>query len=114
MSTRGLKPSPYRVFLHECGRYPSAATTAKPPSKMPSGIGRAAAVAAAERAAGWLPGFASALYRDARAPVNLTSIAGLAASAPAAGRPTPCPAREAVLGGLGPVDQPRGGSRRRA
>ena len=22
MSTRGLKPSPYRVFLHECGRYP--------------------------------------------------------------------------------------------
>ena len=44
--------------------------------EMPSGIGRAAAVAAAERAAGWLPGFASALYRDARAPVNLTSIAG--------------------------------------
>ena len=22
MSTRGLKPSPYRVFLHESGRYP--------------------------------------------------------------------------------------------
>ena len=25
MSTRGLKPSPYRVFLHECGRYPERA-----------------------------------------------------------------------------------------
>ena len=36
--------------------------------EMPSGIGRAAAVEAAERAAGWLPGFASALHRDARAP----------------------------------------------
>ena len=45
--------------------------------KMPSGIGRDAAVEAAERAAGWLPGFASALHRDARAPVNLTPIAGL-------------------------------------
>ena len=45
--------------------------------EMPSGIGRAAAVEAAERAAGWLPGFASALHRDARAPVNLTPIAGL-------------------------------------
>ena len=44
---------------------------------MPSGIGRAAAVAAVERAAGWLPRFASALHRDARAPVNLTPIAGL-------------------------------------
>ena len=42
-----------------------------------SGIGRAAAVEAAERAAGWLPGFASELHRDARAPVNLTPIAGL-------------------------------------
>ena len=28
-------------------------------------------------AGGWLPGFASALHRDARAPVNLTPIAGL-------------------------------------
>ena len=45
--------------------------------EMPSGIGRAAAVEAAERAAGWLPRFASALHRDARAPVNLTPVAGL-------------------------------------
>ena len=45
--------------------------------EMPSGIGRDAAVEAASRAAGWLPGFASALHRDARAPVNLTPIAGL-------------------------------------
>ena len=45
--------------------------------EMPSGIGRAAAVEAADRAAGWLPSFASALHRDARAPVNLTPIAGL-------------------------------------
>ena len=42
--------------------------------EMPSGIGRDAAVEAAERAAGWLPVFASALHRDARAPVNLTPI----------------------------------------
>ena len=39
---------------------------------MPSGIGRAAAVEAADHAAGWLPDFASALHPDARAPVNLT------------------------------------------
>ena len=45
--------------------------------EMPSGIGRDAAAEAADRAAGWLPGFASALHRDARAPVNLTPIAGL-------------------------------------
>ena len=45
--------------------------------EMPSGIGRNAAVEAADQAAGWLPGFASALHRDARAPVNLTPIAGL-------------------------------------
>ena len=45
--------------------------------EMPSGIGRDAAVEAADRAAGWLPGFASALHRNARAPVNLTPIAGL-------------------------------------
>ena len=45
--------------------------------EMPSGIGRDAAVEAAERAAGGLPVFASALHRDARAPVNLTPIAGL-------------------------------------
>ena len=37
--------------------------------EMPSGLGRDAAV---EAAAGWLPVFASALHRDARAPVNLT------------------------------------------
>ena len=45
--------------------------------EMPAGIGLAAAVEAANRAAGWLPDFASALHRDARAPVNLTPIAGL-------------------------------------
>ena len=45
--------------------------------EMPAGIGLAAAVEAADRAAGWLPDFASALHRDARAPVNLTPIAGL-------------------------------------
>ena len=42
-----------------------------------SGIGRAAAIEAADEAASWLPDFASALHRDARAPVNLTPIAGL-------------------------------------
>ena len=36
--------------------------------EMPLGIGRDAAVEAAERAAGWLPAFASALHWDARAP----------------------------------------------
>ena len=45
--------------------------------EMPSGIGRDAAVEAVDRAAGWLPGFASALHRNARAPVSLTPIAGL-------------------------------------
>ena len=45
--------------------------------EMPAGIGLAAAAEAADRAAGWLPDFASALHRDARAPVNLTPIAGL-------------------------------------
>ncbi|MDE0179477.1 MAG: hypothetical protein OXP36_12895, partial [Gammaproteobacteria bacterium] len=45
--------------------------------EMPSGLGRDAAVEAADQAAGWLPGFTSALHRDARAPVNLTPIAGL-------------------------------------
>ena len=45
--------------------------------EMPAGIGLAAAAEAANRAAGWLPDFASALHRDARAPVNLTPIAGL-------------------------------------
>ena len=45
--------------------------------EMPAGIGLAAAGEAADRGAGWLPDFASALHRDARAPVNLTRIAGL-------------------------------------
>ena len=45
--------------------------------EMPSGIGRAAAIEAVDAAASWLPDFASALHRDARAPVNLTPIAGL-------------------------------------
>ena len=44
---------------------------------MPSGSGRDAAVEALERAADWLPGFASALHRDARTPVNLTPVGGL-------------------------------------
>ena len=35
--------------------------------EMPSGIGRAAAIEAADQAAGWLPGFAPALHRAARA-----------------------------------------------
>ena len=45
--------------------------------EMPPGISRGAAADAAARAAGWLPVFASTLHRDARAPVNLTPIAGL-------------------------------------
>lgn len=43
----------------------------------PTGVGRARAIEAADRAAGWLPDFAAALHRDPRAPVNLTPIAGL-------------------------------------
>ena len=46
-------------------------------SAPPAGRARLAAVEAADRAAGWLPGFASALHRDARSPVNLPPIAGL-------------------------------------
>ena len=45
--------------------------------EVPAGIGRAAAIDTVDAAAGWLPEFASALHRDARAPVNLTPIAGL-------------------------------------
>ena len=45
--------------------------------EMPAGTGLAAAVGAVDAAAGWRPAFASALHRDARAPVNLTPIAGL-------------------------------------
>ena len=49
-----------------------------------------------ERAAGWLPRFASALHRDAPAPVNLTPNRGpRTASAPAAGGRTPRAARGA-------------------
>ena len=40
--------------------------------EVPAGIGLAAAVGAVDDTAGWLPAFASALHRDARAPVNLT------------------------------------------
>jgi hypothetical protein len=42
-----------------------------------SGTGRARAEKALDSAAAWLPRYASALHRDARAPVNLTPIAGL-------------------------------------
>ena len=45
--------------------------------EVPAGIGLAAAVGAVDDTAGWLPAFASALHRDAPAPVNLTPIAGL-------------------------------------
>ena len=43
----------------------------------PAGVGREQAREVADRAAGWLPDFASALHRDPRAPVNLTPVAGL-------------------------------------
>ena len=33
MSTRGLKPSPYRVFLHESGRYPIRGEGQGPPRR---------------------------------------------------------------------------------
>lgn len=45
--------------------------------EVPAGAGRAAAVEAVDSAAAWLPRFASAPHRDARAPVNLAPIAGL-------------------------------------
>ena len=45
--------------------------------EVPAEAGRDAAVAAVDEAAGWLPRFAPALHRDARAPVNLTPVAGL-------------------------------------
>ena len=57
---------------------------------------RDAAVEAADQAAGWLPGFASALHRDARAPVNSDADRRpRTASAPAAGGRTARPARGA-------------------
>ena len=46
---------------------------ASPPWRCPSAIGRGAAVEAADPAAGRLPSVASALHRDARAPLNLTA-----------------------------------------
>ena len=39
--------------------------------------GRDRAIATVDRAAQWLPAFASALHRDARAPVNLAPVARL-------------------------------------
>lgn len=45
--------------------------------EVPSGAGRRAATDALDAAASWLPQYASAAHRDARAPVNLTPIAGL-------------------------------------
>ena len=45
--------------------------------ELPAGIGFAAAADAADRALAALPGFASALHRNPRAPVNLTPVAGL-------------------------------------
>ncbi len=45
--------------------------------EIPAGAGREAGIDAANHAAGLLPKFASALHRDARAPVNLTPVSGL-------------------------------------
>ena len=45
--------------------------------EVPAGIGRAVALQTVDAATSWLPAFASALHRDARAPVNLTPITGL-------------------------------------
>ena len=45
--------------------------------EVPAGAGRQEAIEVAGRASAWLPEYASALHRDARAPVNLTPIAGL-------------------------------------
>ena len=67
--TDGLLPTGWATPGRGAGLWAGIA-----PWNMPSGIGRAAAVEAADRAAGWVPGFASALHRDTRAPVNLTPI----------------------------------------
>ncbi len=56
--------------------------------EMPSGIGRDAAVEAADRAAGWLPGFASALHRDARAPVRTSTDGMISTTTEPTGGPT--------------------------
>ena len=72
----------------------------RPPRDAVKGIGRDAAVEAAERAAGWLPGFASALHRAARGPGEPDADRGpRTASAPAAGdaRLARRAVREAVL-----------------
>lgn len=45
--------------------------------EVPAEAGREAAIAVVDEAAGWLPQFVPALHRDARAPVNLTPVAGL-------------------------------------
>ncbi len=45
--------------------------------ELPAGVGIGTAARTADRAAGWLPRFASPLHRDARAPVNLTPVSGL-------------------------------------
>lgn len=44
----------------------------------PAGIGKAAAVEALDRAAGWLPDFATPLHRHTGAPAKLAPITGLA------------------------------------
>ena len=87
---RTVRPQPVRERVREAwstGAELAAAPVAGAPSALRRAasrvsfrsvmIGRDAAVEAAEPAAGWLPDFASALHRDARAPVNLTPIAGL-------------------------------------
>lgn len=45
--------------------------------EVPAEAGREAGIAVVDEAAGWLPHFVPALHRDARAPVNLTPVAGL-------------------------------------
>ena len=45
--------------------------------EVPASSGSVQAIGTVDRAARWLPGFASALHRDARAPVNLAPVAGL-------------------------------------
>ena len=45
--------------------------------EVPANAGRDRAIATVDRAAQWLPAFASAPHRDARAPVNLTPVARL-------------------------------------
>lgn len=45
--------------------------------EVPASSGSSQAIATVERAARWLPGFASAPHRDARAPVNLAPVARL-------------------------------------